>query len=60
VPAGILCFAISLAVKPHVAGMVLLYFLLANARYRKRALQTLAVTALTLLASSFVGFTYCA
>jgi hypothetical protein len=49
VPAGILCFAISLAVKPHVAGMVLLYFLLANARYRKRALQTLAVTALLCL-----------
>ena len=49
VPAGILCFALSLAVKPHVAGLALLYFLLADARTRKRALQTLAVTAVLCL-----------
>ena len=44
VPAGILCLAISLAMKPHDAGLVWAYFLLAGAPYRKRALQTLVVT----------------
>jgi hypothetical protein len=44
VPAGILCLAVSLAIKPHDAGLVWLYFLLAGGTYRKRALQTLAVT----------------
>ncbi len=43
--AGILCLAISLAIKPHDAGLVWLYFLLAGGVYRKRALQTLLVTA---------------
>jgi len=43
VPAGILCLAISLAVKPQDAGLVWLYFLLAGGVYRKRALQTLLV-----------------
>ncbi len=42
---GILCLAISLLLKPHDAGLVWLYFLLAGGTYRKRALQTLAVTA---------------
>jgi hypothetical protein len=42
---GILCFAISLAIKPHDTGLVWLYFLLAGGVYRKRALQTL-VTAI--------------
>ncbi|MGB9408118.1 MAG: glycosyltransferase family 87 protein [Terracidiphilus sp.] len=41
VPAGILCLAISLAIKPHDAGLVWLYFLLVGGVYRKRALQTL-------------------
>jgi hypothetical protein len=44
VPAGILCLAVSLAIKPHDAGLVWLYFLLAGKVYRKRALQTLLVT----------------
>ncbi|MGO9316367.1 MAG: glycosyltransferase family 87 protein [Terracidiphilus sp.] len=44
VPVGILCMAVSLAVKPHDAGLVWLYFLLAGGVYRKRALQTLVVT----------------
>ena len=43
--AGILCMAVSLAIKPHDAGLVWLYFLLAGGVHRKRALQTLAVTA---------------
>jgi len=44
VPVGILCFALSLAVKPHDVGFVWLYFLLAGGLFRKRAVQTLAVT----------------
>jgi Glycosyltransferase family 87 len=43
-PAGVLCLALSLAIKPHDSGLVWLYFLLAGGAYRKRALQTLAVT----------------
>lgn len=46
VPAGILCMALSLVIKPHDTGLVWLYFLLAGGVYRKRALQTLLVTAL--------------
>jgi hypothetical protein len=44
VAAGILCFGISLAIKPHDSGLVWLYFLLAGGIYRKRALQTLLAT----------------
>ncbi len=44
IPAGILCLAFSLAVKPHDAGFFWLYFLLAGGVYRKRALQTLLAT----------------
>ncbi len=44
VPIGVLCLAIGLAAKPHDAGPVWLYFLLAGGVYRKRALQTLLVT----------------
>jgi hypothetical protein len=44
VAAGILCLAVSLVVKPHDAGLVWLFFLLAGGVYRKRALQTLLVT----------------
>jgi len=43
VPAGILCLAISLALKPNDAGLVWLFFLLAGGTLRKRALQTAAV-----------------
>jgi hypothetical protein len=49
VPAGILCMAVSLAIKPHDSGLVWFYFLLAGGVYRKRALQTLAVTVLLAL-----------
>ena len=44
VPLGIVCLALSLAVKPHDAGLVWLYFLFAGGVYRKRALQTLLAT----------------
>lgn len=43
--AGTLCFALSLLLKPHVTGPVLLYFLLSGAGARKKALRTIAVTA---------------
>ena len=49
VTAGILCLAISLAIKPHDVGLVWLYFLLAGGAYRKHALQTLVVTILLVL-----------
>ena len=49
VPAGILCLALGLAIKPHDAGLVWLYFLLAGGLYRKRALQTILVTSLLCL-----------
>ena len=56
VPVGIACLAVSLALKPHEAGLVWLYFLLAPGVFRKRALQTLAVTtAISLLAVLWVG-----
>jgi hypothetical protein len=45
VAAGALCLAISLALKPHDAGLVWLYFLVAGGVYPKRALQTLVVVA---------------
>lgn len=44
VPAGVICMAVCLAIKPHDAGLVWLYFLLAGGVYRKRALQSLVVT----------------
>jgi hypothetical protein len=43
--AGVLCLAVSLAVKPHDTGLVWLYLLLAGGIYRRRALQTLLATA---------------
>jgi hypothetical protein len=49
--AGILCLAVSLAMKPHDAGLIWLYFLLAGGVYRKRALQALVVTAVISLAA---------
>jgi hypothetical protein len=51
VTAGVLCLALSLAIKPHDAGFVWLYFLLAGGVYRKRALQTLFITAVLGLAA---------
>jgi hypothetical protein len=44
IPAGILCLAFSLLLKPQDAGFFWLYFLLAGGVYRKRALQTLLAT----------------
>jgi len=44
VAAGVLCLAISLLIKPHNAGFVWLYFVLAGGILRKRALQSLLLT----------------
>jgi hypothetical protein len=44
--AGAVLLAISLLIKPHDSGLVWLYFLLAGGALRKRALQTLAITAI--------------
>ena len=43
---GIVCMAVSLAIKPHDGGLVWLYFLLAGAPLRKSALKSLLVAAL--------------
>jgi hypothetical protein len=43
--AGIVCLALSLCLKPQDAGLIWLYLLLAGGVLRRRALQTLAVTA---------------
>jgi hypothetical protein len=45
VAAGVVGLAIALAMKPHDAGLVWLYFVLAGGAQRKRALQSLALTA---------------
>lgn len=42
---GVLCMAMSLAIKPHDGGLVWLYFLIAGGTMRKRALQTLGAAA---------------
>jgi len=42
--AGVVCLGVALAVKPHDAGLVWLYFLLAGGVFRKRALQALICT----------------
>jgi hypothetical protein len=44
VPAGILCMALSLAIKPHDSGLVWLFFLFTSAPFRSRALKSLLVT----------------
>jgi hypothetical protein len=55
-PAGIFCLAASLALKPHDAGLVWLYFLLSGGVFRKRALQTLfAAVVLSLPGILWVG-----
>lgn len=54
--AGVLLLAVSLVLKPHDAGFVWLYFLLAGATLRKRALQTLgAVIVLAAIAALWIA-----
>lgn len=49
---GVVCLALCLAVKPHDAGLIWLYFLLAGGVQRKRALQSLLITVLIGLAAA--------
>lgn len=42
---GVACLGLGLAIKPHDAGFIWLYFLLAGGAYRRRALQSALVTA---------------
>jgi hypothetical protein len=51
-PIGVLCLAAALLIKPHDAGLIWLYFLLAGGVYRKRALQALAITVVLGLVST--------
>ena len=46
---GVLCLALSLALKPNDSGLVWLFLLLAGGAFRKRALQTLAAFAVLTL-----------
>ena len=48
---GIICLAVALAMKPHDAGPIWLYFLLSGGMQRKRALQSAALTALIIVPS---------
>jgi len=48
--AGVFCLGVSLAVKPHDAGFIWLYFLLAGGIYRRRAMQSLLVAAVPVVA----------
>jgi hypothetical protein len=52
--AGVVCLALSLVLKPHDTGLVWLYFVLAGAEQRKRALQSL----LAALAVSLPGLVW--
>ena len=49
IPAGVLCLAIALAIKPHDAGPIWLYFLLAGGAQRKRAILSAALTAVIIV-----------
>lgn len=53
---GIVCMALSLAIKPHDAGLVWLFFLLAGPAYRKFALKSLLGTAIiAVFALAWIG-----
>jgi hypothetical protein len=49
---GVLCLAVSLSFKPHVAGFVWLYLLLVGGTLRRRALQSLALAAAICLSAT--------
>jgi hypothetical protein len=50
--AGVVCLAIGVAIKPHDAGLIWLYFLLAGRHHTKRAIQS------GLLALAFAGIAF--
>ena len=57
--AGVMALAFALILKPHDAGLVWLFFLLAGGAFRRRALQTLAVTAVFSLVAAAWAFHVC-
>ena len=57
--AGVVCLAIALAMKPHDAGPVWLFFFLAGGRLRARALQSAALTAV-IIAPAVLWVSYAA
>jgi hypothetical protein len=48
---GVLCLAVSLAIKPHDAGLIWVYFLIAGPSFRRRAIQSGALAILFALAA---------
>lgn len=50
---GIVCLAIGLSVKPHDAGIIWLYFMLADRAQRVRALKALGLSLLLALVATF-------
>jgi hypothetical protein len=56
---GALCLAIALLIKPHDAGLVWLFFLLAGSAYRKRALQTMVLAGAMTLAALVWAWQVC-
>ncbi len=53
VPLGIVCFAMSLAIKPHDSGLVWLCFLLAGGTFRRRSILVLSAVILLCIPSLF-------
>ena len=58
VVAGVICLAVSLVVKPHDAGLIWLYFLVAGRPHAKRALQSAAL-ALGMALIAFFWVSHC-
>jgi hypothetical protein len=50
---GVLCLGLGIAVKPHDAGFIWLYFLLAGGAHRKRAFRSLIIAAAIGIAGLF-------
>jgi len=46
---GVFCSALSLAIKPQIAGLIVLYFFLAGERHRRRSVAILSTAALLCL-----------
>ncbi len=54
--AGALCLAVALLLKPHDAGLVWLFFLLAGGAWRKRALRSFGIAAVLALIAAAWAF----
>jgi Glycosyltransferase family 87 len=55
--AGEICLAASLAIKPHDAGLIWLYFLISGPAHRRRAIRSAALTAtIAIAAAAWVSY----